>query len=128
MITNYRSCPPKMLKSRGALAVSFLTCATFVSSSRRLSSSLRSPLTPLRSTLSPEEFLLTIVPKKDAYDGFNIVCGTPDNVWYYSNRLPDNKPTLLSQGKVCIIISLCINSLFLLISLSISFIRLSFLS
>eukprot|EP01128_Nolandella_sp_AFSM9_P008797 TRINITY_DN5470_c0_g1_i1.p1 TRINITY_DN5470_c0_g1~~TRINITY_DN5470_c0_g1_i1.p1 ORF type:complete len:279 (-),score=48.27 TRINITY_DN5470_c0_g1_i1:70-867(-) len=77
VITNYRSATPLLLKSRGALAVEFLV-----------------------STLSPEKFLLNLIPTLNEYDGFNIICGTPDDVYYMGNRMENPKPVQLQQGEV----------------------------
>lgn len=53
-----------------------------------------------RSSLSPLAFLESVVPDMEDYDGFNIVCGTLDEVGYLSNRDPIRQPRHLTPGHV----------------------------
>ncbi len=39
----------------------------------------------LKSDLTPEVYLRTISKKGDAYYGFNLLVGNPDEMWYYNN-------------------------------------------
>jgi uncharacterized protein with NRDE domain len=39
----------------------------------------------LSGTIAPESYLQTIVPNGSAYNGFNLLVGSPDELWYYSN-------------------------------------------
>lgn len=39
----------------------------------------------LKSTQSPEEFIATLRRAKALYLGYNVVCGSVDDLWYYSN-------------------------------------------
>lgn len=34
---------------------------------------------------SPERFLRKLEPQADAYNGFNLLTGTPETIWYFSN-------------------------------------------
>jgi uncharacterized protein with NRDE domain len=64
MITNYRD--PKNINpnapSRGQLVLDYLT-----------------------SRVSPEAFLQSLEPTAKSYNGFNLLTGTPDEMWYCSN-------------------------------------------
>jgi uncharacterized protein with NRDE domain len=64
MITNYRD--PKNINpnapSRGQLVLDYLT-----------------------SRVSPEAFLQSLEPTAKSYNGFNLLTGTPDEMWYFSN-------------------------------------------
>jgi len=54
----------------------------------------------LRENQSPEDFLNWLSAHRDDYSGFNIIVGTPDDMWYYSNRDPTNQPIKLISGKI----------------------------
>jgi len=72
-LTNYRyDLPHKKIRSRGFLPIEFT-----------------------KSSKSPEEYLNGLVSIKDEFEGFNIICGDLDNVWYFSNMDPANKPRQL---------------------------------
>jgi uncharacterized protein with NRDE domain len=78
-ITNYRD-PSRTLpapRSRGELPVNFL-CADN----------------------SPELFLQELLPHADHYAGFNLLVGTPGNLWYFTNSLPadERAPVCLRPG------------------------------
>src|SRR5687768_2185067 len=64
MITNYRD--PKNINpkapSRGQLVSDYLA-----------------------SRLSPELYLKSLEPKDKVYNGYNLIVGTPDEMWYHSN-------------------------------------------
>jgi uncharacterized protein with NRDE domain len=64
MITNYRD--PKNLNpkapSRGQLVSDFL-----------------------KSRVGPEAYLKSVEQKAKSYNGFNLITGTPDEMWYFSN-------------------------------------------
>ena len=64
LITNYRD--PKNIDpqapSRGHLVSDYLT-----------------------GTQSPDEYLAGLSARSKAYNGFNLIVGTPDELWYYSN-------------------------------------------
>ena len=75
-ITNYRELPvPEGKKSRGALVKNFLT-----------------------EDISPEAYLNSTIRNKDQYAGFNLLLGTQQQLFYYSNKLPDNQFQVLSPG------------------------------
>lgn len=40
------------------------------------------------------------MPDKELYDGFNLLCGTAEEVWYFSNRDPSGTPRRLDRGHV----------------------------
>jgi uncharacterized protein with NRDE domain len=64
MITNYRDLTninPKA-PSRGQLVLDYLT-----------------------SRVSPSAYLQSLEPKAKQYNGFNLITGTPDELWYFSN-------------------------------------------
>jgi uncharacterized protein with NRDE domain len=64
MITNYRDLKninPKA-PSRGQLVSDYLT-----------------------SRVSPSSYLQSLQPKAKQYNGFNLITGTPDELWYFSN-------------------------------------------
>ncbi len=64
-------------------------------------------LTP-RSQLSPQEYITQLIPNKEEYSDFNLICGvTPQGgshedveVWYFSNRDPSCVGTKLEPGDV----------------------------
>jgi len=79
VITSFRSFPEIMDKeSRGMVALNFL-----------------------RSKASPGEYLTELAQHWDNYDGFNILVGTPDDVWYFSNRNGQPpRPQKLEPGRI----------------------------
>jgi uncharacterized protein with NRDE domain len=44
----------------------------------------------------PSHYLQTLAKKKERYEGFNVVVGNMNNLWYYSNR--SNDPIRLKPG------------------------------
>ena len=75
-LTNYRQLPlPTDKKSRGSLVKNFLTDDT-----------------------PPLEYLTSIAKNKTEYAGFNLLIGTRKELYYYSNKLPDNQFQALSSG------------------------------
>jgi len=38
--------------------------------------------------------------EKEHYDGFNVILGTIDELWYFGNRDEGDKPIQLEKGKV----------------------------
>jgi len=76
-ITNFRRGPPEEKRSRGQLAVDFLTSAA-----------------------TPSDFVQTLVPLLDEFDGFNLICGTPDSIFYVSNRDAGREPRELECGRI----------------------------
>jgi uncharacterized protein with NRDE domain len=54
----------------------------------------------LESSKAPEDFLNDLVALRDEFEGFNLICGYKDNVWYYGNKDPDNCPKKLSAKNV----------------------------
>eukprot|EP01124_Arcella_intermedia_P012267 TRINITY_DN18607_c0_g1_i1.p1 TRINITY_DN18607_c0_g1~~TRINITY_DN18607_c0_g1_i1.p1 ORF type:complete len:276 (+),score=59.37 TRINITY_DN18607_c0_g1_i1:48-830(+) len=79
ILTNYRMelnvPPPKY--SRGFLVLEFL-----------------------RGNQTPQEYINHIQPNGADYDGFNLIVGNMEDIWYYSNRLPDLKPIRLTPSKI----------------------------
>ena len=75
-LTNYRELPiPTGKKSRGDLVRNFLT-----------------------DDISPTDYLTSIAQSKNNYAGFNLLIGTRRELFYYSNKLPDNQFKMLSSG------------------------------
>ena len=75
-ITNYREVPiPQGKKSRGALVKDFLI-----------------------SEASPEAYLNLIKQNKTDYAGFNLLLGTGKELFYYSNKSPENQYQNLPAG------------------------------
>ena len=84
-LTNYREVPPSKGKreappskgkiSRGALVKDFLA-----------------------EDASPEAYLSSIIQNKDRYAGFNLLLGTQQQLYYYSNRLGSDQFQTLSPG------------------------------
>lgn len=75
-ITNYRERPvPTGKKSRGALVKDFLT-----------------------EDIAPEAYLSSIIQNKSHYAGFNLLLGTRQQLFFYSNKLPDDQFQKLSPG------------------------------
>ena len=74
-LTNYREFPNQSTNkiSRGNIVTSFLT-----------------------SNMTPTEFLNDIDNHKDQYDGFNVVVGSVNELYYYSNR--QQKMTPIKSG------------------------------
>lgn len=64
MVTNYRDLRniKSTAPSRGALVTDYLL-----------------------ETESSENYLAQLLPKSDAYNGFNLIVGTPEELWYHSN-------------------------------------------
>lgn len=64
-LTNYREVPGQMpaAPSRGPLVADYL-----------------------RESADPEAYLAAIKPRAQAYNGFNLLLGTPQAIWYFSNR------------------------------------------
>ncbi|MFK7969218.1 MAG: NRDE family protein [Bacteroidia bacterium] len=50
----------------------------------------------LNGSESPEAYLNRVAEKGQAYNGFNLLVGTADNLWYYGNRGP--APQALEPG------------------------------
>ncbi|ARP81309.1 hypothetical protein CAL12_10965 [Bordetella genomosp. 8] len=50
----------------------------------------------LRGAVSPSEYIATVAASGAAYNGFNLIVGDGDDVWYYSNRGP--APRALAPG------------------------------
>ena len=40
----------------------------------------------LRGSMTAENYLSELAENSPDYNGFNIICGTPERLWYYSNR------------------------------------------
>tara|TARA_R100000005_G_scaffold96086_1_gene80604 strand:- start:10475 stop:11281 length:807 start_codon:yes stop_codon:yes gene_type:complete len=76
-VTNFRD-PAQTApaaRSRGELAVNFLTGET-----------------------TPEDYLRSLAAAGDDYAGFNLLVGTVEELWYYSNRLGDEPARPLPPG------------------------------
>jgi len=54
----------------------------------------------LRYKGSPSQFAQNLKEQSNSYDGYNVVLGTPDDVWYFSNKDPEAVPKQLHKGKV----------------------------
>jgi uncharacterized protein with NRDE domain len=50
----------------------------------------------LKEEPSPEAYLRVIEPRADDFNGFNLLVGTPEEVFYFSNR--DGSPRSVSSG------------------------------
>ena len=75
-LTNYRELPiPTGKQSRGNLVRNFLS-----------------------GDMSPTDYLTSVARNKDDYAGFNLIIGTQAELFYYSNKLPDNQFKTLSPG------------------------------
>ena len=75
-LTNYRELPiPTGKKSRGVLVADFLT-----------------------QDISPEAYLSSIIDHKNDYAGFNLLLGSQQQLYYYSNKLPDDRFQKLAPG------------------------------
>lgn len=75
-ITNFRELPvPEGKISRGALVKDFLA-----------------------KDISPETYLNSIIQNKNHYAGFNLLLGTQQQIFYYSNKAPDEHYQILSPG------------------------------
>eukprot|EP00028_Trichosphaerium_sp_Am-I-7-wt_P010909 CAMPEP_0168538112 /NCGR_PEP_ID=MMETSP0405-20121227/20867_1 /TAXON_ID=498012 /ORGANISM="Trichosphaerium sp, Strain Am-I-7 wt" /LENGTH=146 /DNA_ID=CAMNT_0008567079 /DNA_START=183 /DNA_END=620 /DNA_ORIENTATION=+ len=48
--------------------------------------------------------------KKNDYDGYNVFVGDLDNLWYYSNKDPDDVPKKLKKGQVYAVSNHLLNS------------------
>jgi len=55
-----------------------------------------------RSTKTPEVFLTEVSKIGDQFDGFNMICGDQEDVWYFSNKDPSKAPRHLVPPKVLI--------------------------
>jgi len=49
---------------------------------------------------TPEQFARSLIGQENNYEGFNIILGQIDDIWYYSNRHPDKLPIKLEKGKI----------------------------
>lgn len=58
------------------------------------------PLEYLQGTQTPSEFLSTLQPQAHEYAGFNLLIGSQNQLWYYTNAspTPDDSPRCLSPG------------------------------
>lgn len=56
------------------------------------------PLDYLRGNREPESFLLDLLPRAQEYAGFNLLLGTPGNLWYLTNSLASSSPQRLAPG------------------------------
>jgi hypothetical protein len=54
----------------------------------------------IRSDVPVREFVHKLHAEKEQYDGFNVILGTVDELWYFGNRDEGDKPVLLEKGKV----------------------------
>jgi uncharacterized protein with NRDE domain len=58
------------------------------------------PLNYLCGDQDPEAFLQDLQPRADDYAGFNLLLGTPGDLWYFTNSVPTDKrrPSCLAPG------------------------------
>ncbi len=53
----------------------------------------------LVGAMSAEDYLAELAPRADAYNGFNLLCGTlDDRLWHFSNRDSRDQPHPLAAG------------------------------
>jgi uncharacterized protein with NRDE domain len=53
----------------------------------------------LKSDVPVREFVHKLHAEKEQYDGFNVILGTVDELWYFGNRDEGDKPVMLEKGK-----------------------------